>query len=90
MRFGERISELPRVKNLVQGTLGKMLGVNFSYVSKIEKAKLDSGDYPSEELIHKLADALDGDEDESLILAKKTSERLRTRIFERPDACRKG
>jgi len=86
MGFGERIRELRQAKNLVQRTLGEMVGVSFTYVSKIENEKLDFGDYPSEELIHKLADALDGDADELLILAKKIPERLRTRIFEQPEA----
>ena len=86
MGFGERIRELRQAKNLVQRTLGEMVGVSFTYVSKIENEKLDFGDYPSEELIRKLADALDGDEDELLILAKKIPERLRTRIFEQPEA----
>jgi len=85
MRFGERIRELRQAKNLVQRTLGEMVGVSFTYVSKIENEKLDFGEYPSEELIRKLADALDGDEDELLILAKKIPERLRKRIFERPE-----
>jgi len=86
MRFGQRIRELREAKGLVQRDLGEMVGVNFSYISKIENEKLDFGDYPSEELIHKLADALDGDEDELLILAKKIPERLKKRIFERPEA----
>jgi len=32
-----------------------MVGVGFTYLSKVEKAKLDFGVYPSEELIRKLA-----------------------------------
>ena len=86
MRFGERIRELRQTKGLVQRDLGEIVGVSFTYVSKIENEKLDFGDYPSEELIRKLADALDGDEDELLILAKKIPERLRKRIFEQPEA----
>lgn len=70
MRFGEGIRELRKSKNLVQRTLGETVGVSFTYVSKIENGKLDLGEHASEELIRKLADALDGDEDELLILAK--------------------
>ena len=58
-------------------------------VSKIENEKLDFGDYPSEELIGKLAKALDADEDELLILAKKIPEQIKKRVIERPDAFRK-
>ena len=71
MQFGEKGRELRNAKNLSQRDLAAQVGVNFTYISKIENEKLDFGDYPSEELIGKLAEALDGDEDELLILAKK-------------------
>ena len=60
-------------------TLCEMVGVSFTYVSKIENETLGFGDCPSdsEELIRKLADALDGDQDELLILAQKIPERSR-------------
>ena len=51
--------------------------------------KLDFGDYPSEELILKLARVLDADADDLLILAKKIPESLKKRVMERPDAFRK-
>lgn len=85
MRLGIRIRELREAMGLVQRDLGEVVDVSFSYISKIENEKLDFGDYPSEELIHKLAEALDGDEEELLILAKKIPERLKKRIFERPE-----
>ena len=66
-----------------------MVGVSFTYISKIENEKLDFGDYPSEELIRKLAEALETDVDELLILAKKIPEQIRQRVIERPDAFRK-
>ena len=47
------------------------------------------GDYPGEELIAKLAVALDVDADELLILAKKIPEGIKKRILERPDAFRR-
>jgi transcriptional regulator with XRE-family HTH domain len=69
--------------------LGDMVGVSFTYISKIENEKLDFGDYPSEELIRKLAEALETDVDELLILAKKIPEHIRQRVIERPDVFRK-
>lgn len=57
MRFGERVRELRKAKGLSQRALGVKVGVSFTYVSKIENEKLDFGDYPSEELIGKLAKA---------------------------------
>ncbi len=46
------------------------------------------GDYPSEALIHRLADALDADEDELLLLAEKIPQQVRQRVLQRPDAFR--
>ena len=46
------------------------------------------GDYPSEALIHRLADALDADEDEMLLLAEKIPQQVRQRVLQRPDAFR--
>ncbi len=86
MQFGEKVRELRKTKSLSQRDLAAQVGVNFTYISKIENEKLDFGDYPSEELIGKLAAALDGDEDELLILANKIPERIRKRVMERPDA----
>ncbi len=89
MRFGEKIRELRKAKNLSQRGLGEAVQVSFTYISKVENEKLDFGDYPSEELIRKLADALDTDVDELFLLAKKIPEQIRQRVMERPDAFRK-
>jgi transcriptional regulator with XRE-family HTH domain len=89
MRFGERVRDLRIAKGLSQRKLGERLGVSFTYVSKIENEKLDSGDSPSEQLICKIAKAIDVDEEELLILAKKIPAAIRRRIFERPDASRR-
>lgn len=89
IRFGERIRELRKAKNLGQRGLGELVGVSFTYISKIENEKLDFGDYPSEELIHKLASVLGADADELLLLAQKVPEQIKKRVMERPDAFRK-
>lgn len=89
MRFGEKIKELRKAKNLGQRALAEQVGISFTYLSKIENEKLDFGDYPSEELIRKLAGALNYDADELLLLAKKIPEDIRSRVLERPDAFRK-
>lgn len=86
MRFGERVRSLRKAKELPQRALAKKLGVSFTYLSKIENENLDFGDYPSEDLILKLAKELDGDADELLILAKKVPPKIRERLFERPEA----
>jgi transcriptional regulator with XRE-family HTH domain len=84
--FGQRVRELRRAKNLGQRPLAAMLRVSFTYLSRIENENLDFGPYPSEDLICRLAEALDADPDELLILAKKVPEKIRRRVFERPDA----
>lgn len=88
MRFGERIRELRQAMDLTQRDLGSTVGVEFSYISKIENGKLDFGEFPSEALIHRLADALKADEYELLVLAEKVPPEVRSRFFERPDAFR--
>ena len=88
MRFGERIRELRQAKDLTQRDLGASVGVEFSYISKIENGKLDFGEFPSEALIHRLADALETDEYELLVLAEKVPPEVRNRFLERPDAFR--
>ena len=88
MRFSERIRDLRQAKNLTQRDLGASVGVEFSYISKIENEKLDFGDVPSERLIQKLAEALDADEYELLVLAEKVPPEVRKRLFERPNAFR--
>jgi len=87
--FGAKIRELRKAKNLSQRALGERIGVNFTYLSKIESEKLDFAQYPSEELIRKLASALEADLDELLLLAKKIPADIRERVIERPDAFRK-
>ena len=61
-------------KGLSQRALGERVGVSFTYISKVENGKLDFGDYPSEDLIRRLAAALDADEEELLLLAEKIPE----------------
>lgn len=63
--------------------------VSFTYISRIENENLDFGPYPSEELIVKMAAALDADADELMLLAKKIPEPIRQRVLERPEVFRK-
>ncbi|KAA1258015.1 Helix-turn-helix domain protein [Rubripirellula obstinata] len=85
MQFGKRIRELRKAKCLTLRDLSQRVGVGFTYLSKIENEKLEEGHQASEQLIHKLAVELDGDEDELLLLAEKVPEPIRRRVMERPD-----
>lgn len=89
MTFGARLRELRKAKNLSQRALADLVGINFTYLSKVESEKLDFAQYPSEDLIRKLASALEADVDELLLLAKKIPPEIRERVIERPDAFRK-
>lgn len=89
MTFGERVRELRQAMGLSLRKLAPRVGVGFTYLSRVETGNLTFGDYPSEALIHRLAFALDADEDELLLLADKIPVRIRTRVLERPDAFRR-
>ena len=62
------------------------VSVGFTYLSRVETGNMTCGDYPSEALIHRLAETLDGDETELLLLAEKIPEPVQARVLERPDA----
>lgn len=79
-------SRTQRTYTLGQRAFAQMVGISLTYVSKIENHRLDFGDYPSTDVILRIAAALEADEDELLILAKKIPERIRQRVLERPDA----
>jgi transcriptional regulator with XRE-family HTH domain len=89
MPFGQTIRTLRKAKNLTLRDLASKVKVTFTYLSKIENEKLDFGDYPSEAVIRKLAEALNADPDELLLSAKKIPDDIRKRVIERPDAFRK-
>ena len=57
MHFGAKVRELRKGKKLTQRKLSLLLGVSFTYISKVENEKLHFGDFPSEKFIHKLASA---------------------------------
>lgn len=89
MTFGERVRELRKAKGLTLRELEAKVGVGFTYLSRVENGRLNYGDYPSEALIHRIADALSADEDELLILAQKIPPNIRQRVMERPEVFRK-
>jgi len=89
MAFGQRVRQLRRAKGLTLRDLAPRVGIGFTYLSKVENGRLDFGDYPSEELILRIAVALDADADELLMLAEKIPEAIRLRVIQRPDAFRR-
>ena len=88
MQFGERVHQLRMQRGLTQRALAAKIGVSDTYISKVENENLHFGDYPSEKFIHKLADVLNADEEELLLLADKVPAGIRKRVRERPEAFR--
>ncbi len=86
MSFGKRVRQLRKAKGLTLRGLASQVGVGFTYLSRVETGNMTCGEYPSEALIHRLAEALDGDETELLLLAEKIPEPVRKRVLQRPDA----
>ena len=87
--FGEKVRTLREQQGWTQKELADRLDVSISYISKVERGRLHFGDYPSEKFIHKLADALEADEDEFLLLTDRVPDAIRKRIKERPAAFKK-
>ena len=85
MQFGRRVRELREQQGWTQKELADRLDVSVSYISKVENERLHFGDYPSVKFVHKLADELDADEDELLLLSDRVPERIRKQIQARPE-----
>jgi len=88
MTFGKRVRQLRHAKEWSLRDLAEKVAVGFTYLSRVENERLNFGDYPSDALIHRLADALEADEEELLILAKRIPEPVKKRVLQRPDAFR--
>ncbi|MFC1898817.1 helix-turn-helix domain-containing protein [Chloroflexota bacterium] len=68
LKFGRRLRELRKKADLTQRELASMVNINFTYLSKIENGTMSA---PSENILIKLADALNIDREELLIAAGK-------------------
>jgi transcriptional regulator with XRE-family HTH domain len=74
--FGGRIKERRRKLELTQRDVAARLGIDFTYLSKLENNR---GESPSADTIRKLAVVLQDDPEELLALAGKVPEGLRDR-----------
>jgi HTH-type transcriptional regulator, competence development regulator len=75
MTLGARIKELRRQRGFTQRQLAEKVGVDFTYLSKIENDRLEHT--PSINTLQDLAQALDVDELELMELANKVPPMLR-------------
>ncbi len=72
--FGQRIQRLRRELGLTQRYVASKLGLDFTYLSKLENGR---GEPPGEDTVRKLAKILDTDEEALLALAGKVPSELR-------------
>ena len=72
--LGNIIRNLRKERGLTQEELARQIGVNYTYISKIEKGRLPYT--PSQETLRLLAQALDIDPFELLDLAEKIPDEL--------------
>lgn len=82
--FGERIRELRKAKGLTQREFADQLGIDFTYVSKIENGRTEIP--PSEQLITRMAVLLSVNANELLSLAGQFDHReLQKVVSETPE-----
>ena len=74
MGLGRKIRDLRKSLDMTQAELAETIGVDESYVSKIEKGRLSYT--PSEETLRLIARTLKADPLEILAMAKKTPDEL--------------
>jgi len=80
INFGVTIKNLRRERKITQRSLAEKVGVDFTYISKIENERLEN--YPSIDIIIKIAQALGTDADELILLAKKVPDTIRETIVD--------
>ncbi|MEZ6122969.1 MAG: helix-turn-helix transcriptional regulator [Planctomycetaceae bacterium] len=86
---GQRIREIRKERNLTQRELADRVGINFTYLSRVENDRLDDEQTPREETLQKIARALNTDPDELLLLARRIPDSFRDRILAKPGIFRR-
>ena len=78
--FGAVIKNLRQEHKITQRALAEKVGVDFTYISKMENGKLEN--FPSIDIISKIAQVLETDADALTLLAKKVPDTLRETIVD--------
>ena len=76
--FGTMVKKLRKERRITQRDLAEKVGIDFTYLSKIENGV--PGFSPSADKIIKIAQVLETDADELILLAKKVPETIRETI----------
>lgn len=80
--FGALLRALRKEKKVTQRKLAEMVGIDFTYISKIESGAMDP---PAEDKIVKMAEVLGEDPDKLVIAAKKIPSDFHKVIIEHKD-----
>ncbi len=81
MSFGKRLRQLRLDRKVNQRALAARVGIDFTYLSKIENERMPP---PSEDVIVKLAKALGADPDDLLRLAQRVPQDIKSVINSSP------
>jgi len=81
--FGQTLRELRHSKGISQRDLAKRVGVDFSYISKVENDRLPP---PAADTIIKICDTLSAPPDELLALTGKMPKEIKETISAKPSA----
>lgn len=76
--FGEELKQLRTSKRITQRVLAERIGVDFSYISKMENDKLVHS--PSENIIRQIAEVLETNADDLIVLANKVPKQMQENI----------
>lgn len=80
--FGELLRELRKRHKMTQRRLAELVGIDFTYISKIESGTMDP---PAEDKIIKIAETLGVEADELILAAKKVPASFQRLITENRD-----
>lgn len=83
MTFGQALKELRRSKEVSQRELADRVGVDFSYISKIENNRMPP---PAADTIERICRALDVSADDLLAMSGKVPSSIKKALDESPEA----
>ena len=85
MTFGEKLKEIRRAQGFSQRELAKIVGVDFSYISKIENDRLPP---PAADTILKISNALGISSEILFSESGKLPNNIKRMVSKKPDAIR--